>query len=247
VLEKLSPELLHHLRAPRIGLENIARRDEWVRAALGRLAPGSRILDAGAGERPYFRFCQHLNYVAQDFGRYDGVGDGRGLQSGHWDQGSVDIICDIAHIPEPDASFDAILCTEVIEHVPEPIPVIRELSRLLRPGGILILTAPFISFTHFSPYHYHTGFSRHFYEYHLTKAGLEIDELSFNGNFFELLAQEVRRIPWAVEHYSGTPVSAWASFVSRLFLRVLSQLNYGSHGSENFAAFGLHVIAKRGA
>jgi len=67
----------------------------------------------------------------------------------------VDVISDITSIPLPDASFDACLCTEVLEHLPHPIEALRELARLLRPGGRLILTAPFCSLTHFSPHGLH--------------------------------------------------------------------------------------------
>jgi 2-polyprenyl-3-methyl-5-hydroxy-6-metoxy-1,4-benzoquinol methylase len=47
-----------------------------------------------------------------------------------------------APLPCPDASFDAIISTEVIEHLENPRAVFRELSRLLRPGGRLLLTTP---------------------------------------------------------------------------------------------------------
>lgn len=100
-----------------------------------------------------------MNYVAQDFAQYNGAGNSTGLQVGNWDQPSLDIISDITEIPEPDASFDAIMCVEVFEHLPEPIKAIQEFARLLKPNGHLILTAPFCSLTHFAPYHFYTGFN----------------------------------------------------------------------------------------
>ena len=133
------------------------------------------------------------NYVAQDNAVYDGKGE-EGLQTGSWDFSQIDIVSDILDIPEPDASFDAVLCTEVLEHLPDPVRALDEMARLLRPGGIFIITAPFWSLTHFAPYHYATGFNRYFYELHLGRLGFDIVDMIPNGNFFECVGQEVRRI-----------------------------------------------------
>lgn len=167
-----------------VGTQNLSTREAWLEKTLNQIPAGSRILDAGAGEQKYKRFCVHLDYVAQDFAQYDGKGDGRGLQTNSWGQSNLDIISDITAIPEPDTSFDAIMCVEVFEHLPEPIKAIQEFARLLKPGGHLILTAPFCSLTHFAPYHFYTGFNRYFYETHLPANGFEIVELQENGFFF---------------------------------------------------------------
>ena len=106
------------------------------------------------------------------------------MQTGKWDTSHINLVCDIAAIPEPDESFDAILCSEVLEHVPDPIKVIDEFARLLKPGGKLILTAPFASLVHFAPFHYCSGFSRYWYEHHLTLRGFQIEELTPNGDWF---------------------------------------------------------------
>jgi len=166
-------------------------RAEWVSAKLKQISTGLRILDAGAGELRFKEKCAHLDYVSQDFGQYEGIGDGKGLQQGVWDTRNIDIVCDIVSIPEKDASFDAILCTEVLEHVPDPTAALDEFSRLLKPGGKLILTAPFASLVHFAPYHYCSGFSRYWYEHHLEKRGFRIDELTPNGDWFSLTEQSL--------------------------------------------------------
>ena len=71
--------------------------------------------------KQYRALCSHLDYVSHDFAQYDGKGDGVGGQTGRWDYGKLDIISDVTSIPEPNNSFDAIMCTEVFEHIPEPI------------------------------------------------------------------------------------------------------------------------------
>ena len=146
---------------------NEENHQNWLKKTLSALPQGVRILDAGAGELKNRKYCGHLDYVSQDFCQYDGTGDGKGLQTDLWDTSRIDIVCDINAIPEPAQSFDDILCSEVFEHLPDPTKTLDEFARLLKPGGKLILTAPFASLVHFAPYHYCTGFSRYWYEYHL--------------------------------------------------------------------------------
>ncbi len=94
--------------------------------------------------------CRHLTYVAQDFAQYNGRGDGRGLQPGQWDQSKLDIVSDITAIPEPDESFDAIHVYRSLRASSRSVAAIIEFRRLLIPGGLLLLTAPFCSLTHFA-------------------------------------------------------------------------------------------------
>lgn len=227
------------------GKNNESSRIDWLQKSLAQVSPGSRILDAGAGERKFMEFCNHLNYVAQDFAQYDGKGDARGLQTGVWDQSKLDIVCDIAAIPEPDGSFDAIMCVEVFEHLSDPLAAIREFSRLLRPGGVMILTAPFCSLTHFAPYHFYSGFSRYFYETHLPDFGFHIDELVENGNYFEYLAQEVRRIPTVAERYANRGTTLLETLVIRLLLNMLGRFSASDNGSSELLHYGCFVRATK--
>lgn len=227
------------------GTLNQANRDIWLEKALSNITPGSRILDAGAGELQYRKLCSHLNYVSQDFAKYDGVGDGTALQMGSWDQSEINIVSDITDIPEPDASFDAVLCVEVLEHVPKPVDAISELVRLLKPGGTLILTAPFCALTHFSPFFYQTGFSPHFYEYWADKLGLDIIEMEWNGNYFEYLAQELRRLPEASKRYAQSPLAWVEKRAIDVLLGALNRFSREDAGSNKLLAFGLHVIARK--
>ena len=186
-----------------IGTINEKPRNQWIEQQLRDLPEGLRILDAGCGEQQHRKFCQHLNYVGQDFDSYHGQGDLKGLQMGNWDQSNIDIISDIVLIPEPDQSFDIVLCSEVFEHLPDPLAALKEFERLLVSGGKLILTAPFCSLTHFSPYHFYSGFNRYFYETNLRRHGFEILKIEANGNFFEYVAQELRRVNYVAQRYSN--------------------------------------------
>lgn len=230
---------------PTIGTRNQATREAWLERVLGALPAGARILDAGAGQQANKRFCTHLRYVAQDFGLYDGKGDDAGLQTGTWEQNGLDIVCDITSIPEPDDSFDAILCVEVLEHLPKPLDALRELARLLRPGGTLILTAPFCSLTHFSPYHYYSGFNRSFYQHALGELGFSIEQMEANGNFFHFLAQELLRARQVAEQHCGAkPGKAWTALVLAV-LWWLERWSGRDSTSQELLCFGHHVLARK--
>jgi SAM-dependent methyltransferase len=228
-----------------VGTKNESTRIAWLEKTLAKIPAGSRILDAGAGERPFRRMCDHLTYVSQDFDQYDGHGDEGGLQMGSWGPEGIDIVGDITSIPEPDASFDAILCTEVLEHLPDPLAALKELVRLLKPGGRLLMTAPFCSLTHFSPFHFASGFNRHFYERHLPQHGLEIIELEANGNFFEYLAQELRRLPSIGERYASSSPSRIERVALRVVLRMLQRFSSRDRKSDELLCFGYHVLATK--
>ncbi len=226
-----------------VGTRNQFNREVWLEKTLKQIPAGSRILDAGAGEQKYKRFCSHLNYVSQDFAQYNGMGDGAGLQTGSWDQSTLDIISDITAITEPDESFDAIMCIEVFEHLQEPIKAIYEFSRLLKPDGHLILTAPFCSLTHFAPYHFYTGFNRYFYETHLPAKGFVIVDLRENGNYFEYLAQEVRRVPSMAKRYAEDSSRRFESLAMKVCLSMLNRFSKKDNASSEMLHFGYHVLA----
>jgi ubiquinone/menaquinone biosynthesis C-methylase UbiE len=224
--------------------KNQAPREEWLEKTLKEIPAGSRILDAGAGERQYKRFCSHLKYVSQDFAQYDGKGDSVGMQTGAWNNDGLDIVSDITNIPEPDASFDAIMCIEVLEHVPDPARVFLEFARLLKKGGTLIITSPFNSLTHFAPYHFSTGFSRYFYETHLKQNNFSVSEITPNGNYFSYLEQEIDRLPHTAKLYAR-PLTYGDRILRKLCLRMLSTLDASDHGSSELLCFGYHVVAKK--
>ena len=248
ILKKLPPivwvyDWLHKM--PPVGGHNESNRIDWLEKTLKQISDGSRILDAGAGELRFKPFCSHLEYVSQDFAQYDGKGNGSGLQVGEWNCSRLDIVSDITDIPEPDESFDAIMCIEVFEHLPDPIKAIKEFARLLCKGGQLIITAPFWSMTHFAPCHFQSGFNRYYYEHHLPAFGFEIMEIKRNGNFFEYLAQEIKRLPSISEKYANDFPSLLERFALLLALRMLERFSAKDKGSNECTCFGYFVVAKK--
>ena len=227
------------------GASNSQYRERWLERILAQVPPGYKILDAGAGELAYKKFCGHLEYVSQDFAQYDGQGDNEGLQTNKWDGKNVDIVSDIAKIPVEDSSFDAIMCVEVLEHISEPVKAIEEFFRILKPGGALILTAPFCSLTHFAPYYFASGYSKYWYQKVLSENGFNIKEINLNGNYFEYLAQEINRLSGVASRYSQ--MSFIDKLLARLFkpliLTLLGRFSNHDRGSAELLCYGLNVLA----
>jgi ubiquinone/menaquinone biosynthesis C-methylase UbiE len=219
---------------------NDENRQSWLKRTLSSLPQGARILDAGAGELRNRPLCSHLSYVSQDFCQYKGTGNGKGLQTGEWDTRSVDLVCSITSIPEPNAVFDAILCSEVLEHIPDPAKTLAEFVRLLKPGGKLILTAPFASLVHLAPYHYYSGFSRYWYEHHLPLFGFRIVELSSNGDWFQYVHQELMRLGSMARRYGDW---SWPlAYVLGVLGIALFKIR-GGRKADDLACFGWHCVA----
>lgn len=114
----------------------------FVRSVSVSLPPGTSILDAGAGECAYKKYFSHCNYVSVDLA----IGEEK------WNYNNLDYIAPLDNLPFDDASFDAILCTQVLEHLEWPRKVVKELFRVLKPGGKLFLTAPMAHDEHQAPY-----------------------------------------------------------------------------------------------
>jgi ubiquinone/menaquinone biosynthesis C-methylase UbiE len=226
-----------------VGAANFSSRDDWVHQVLSHLPPGSSLLDAGAGEQQFRKYCKHLVYYSQDNIAYDGKGDGVGAHVKSWDYGKTDYICDIIDMPIEPESLDSVLCTEVFEHLPDPVKALEEITRVLKSGGKIILTAPFCSLTHFSPYFYSTGFSQQWYLFHLGRLGYEEIKLEANGNFFEYLAQELRRLPSMSIEYAGKKQGIVARLSLLSLLLFLQKCSKRDTVSAEFLCFGWHVTA----
>ncbi len=223
-------------------LDNQYARDRFIRNQLKKIPQGSTVLDAGCGDQPYRKYAAHLLYKAQDFAKYKidekqmlGAGNGLGGEDG-FRYGSLDYIGDIWDINEKNEYFDAILCTEVLEHIPYPIAAIKEFSRLLKKGGSLILTAPSNSLRHMGPFWFHSGFSDRWYERILFESGFTIVSLEPVGDYYKWLALELWRS--MVNH----------NFLVKIILLPAFFYYYWKNKTEisiNTLCIGYHVVAKK--
>lgn len=107
-----------------------------------------KVLDLGCGHTPYRHLLDEskVHYVPMDYTKAQIFGyepiDGITYYEGET-------------LPLADASVEHFLCTEVLEHVPEPMKMVGELHRVLRPGGTGVITLPWSARFHFIPHDYH--------------------------------------------------------------------------------------------
>lgn len=120
------------------------------------------ILDVGCGTKPYRAFIPATRYVGLDI---DNPETRR--------RGFADLFYDGTSFPLGDASFDGVLCSQVFEHVFRPRDFLAEIHRVLRPGGRLLLTVPFIWDEHEKPVDF-GRYSSFGLRAVLTEAGFEV-------------------------------------------------------------------------
>lgn len=233
--------------------DNRSCRDRFILRCINELPYNVKLLDAGAGQLKWKDACKNLIYISQDFCQYDGTGDGKGLvkcgeiwNSDEETKKKIDIICDIIDIPVKDKEFDAILCSEVLEHLLNPEFAIKEFSRIIKDGGILILTAPFCSFTHFAPFHYCTGFNIYWYEKVLDMYGFDIVETERNGNYFSYVWQEILRTPQMIRKYLKRRDILTTILCALLAIRVKKYIRTENDSGE-VACYGYHIKAQKRA
>lgn len=183
---------------------NESFRKEWVKKKLTEVILSSQIsgstkkisiLDVGAGLSPFKNHIIFLgaNYFSHDFNQYEPSKLHSGLHDATWDYPAHDYNCDILLIPE-HKKFDVVLCTEVLEHVPDPVSVFTKLFHLTSDNGFIVITVPFLSLKHQAPYWFSAGLSDYWFEYWSKHFNLEIIDLNVSGDYIDLMSQEIYRL-----------------------------------------------------
>ena len=137
-------------------------------------------LDVGCGKKPYEKtyFSSAQHYIGMDY---------------LTDRSSPDVIGSAMEIPLPDNAYDTVVCTEVLEHVPNPSKALGEMYRVLKPGGSMILSTPMYWPRHEVPYDYFR------YPYDgllelIKKSGFEITDLFSRGRSYVFIGQVIQQV-----------------------------------------------------
>jgi SAM-dependent methyltransferase len=151
---------------------------DWLRAQATELEERGplRVLDVGCGPKPYYPFFAHISseYIGIDV----------------VDNPAAELRGPVEALPIDDASFDVVLCTQVLEHCDDPAQAVRELRRVTAPGGRVLASTHGVQVYHPSPVDYwrwtHEGLRRLF-EQHAQWSSLVVDAAAGTASALAML------------------------------------------------------------
>ena len=135
-----------------------------------------RVIDLGCGISPY---KEDILKTAEEYVGVD-------WQNSQHDQSNVDVFADLTKkLPFSDNYTDTVVSFQVMEHLPEPHFFLSECFRILKPGGYLLLTVPFMWHVHEGPHDYFR-YTRYGLEYLIKKCGFADVTIEENTGFWQM-------------------------------------------------------------
>lgn len=171
----------------RVAVDWVDLQLSHVVEGLARCAPhaSGRLLDVGCGDKPYEHlFTPHVSeYIGVEYDESYSV-----TSAGA--RGKADVVYNGDRMPFEDASFDTVLNVQVLEHTSRPAELLRDMARVLKPGGLLIISVPFSFRLHEEPHDYFR-YSPHGLRELCARAGLELVSVEPLGGLWSLLAHKM--------------------------------------------------------
>ncbi len=162
--------------------------------ALREVAPMAhgRLLDVGCGAKPYEElFTAHVTeYVGIEYRDTFAETAASTVTTGKDKGKGPDHYYDGTRMPFDDGAFDTVVSFQVLEHTPDPEGLLREMARVTKRGGLLILTAPFSFRLHEEPHDYFR-FTPHGLKWLCTKVGFEVRSVTARGSLWSLIGHKL--------------------------------------------------------
>lgn len=176
---------------------------------LGALSSGSMVVDLGAGELQFRNILSRFRLIAVDFYPYQGIR----------------VVCDLNQpLPFSDASADAVVLSNTLEHVAEPNTLLSECGRILKPGGVLLGAVPFMIDIHQRPYDFYR-YTDVNVDYLLKKHGFEKREvqpvLSFSPLLFLVVSRCFARLIQKTRYSNYRVIQGVSVFCMRVMWKIV--------------------------
>jgi SAM-dependent methyltransferase len=153
-----------------------------VKGIATSLPKDTQVLDAGAGECAYKAFFSHCDYKAIDLA----VGES------NWNYSNLDYVGPLHQMPIADGVFDIVLCTQVLEHLEWPRESVKEMYRVLKSRGKLLITVPMAHAEHQTPFDFFR-YTSYGLKSLCSRAGFDQIDVQPLGGFFVRWAYELPR------------------------------------------------------
>lgn len=180
---------------------------DFLKVEINKL-PKGKLIDVGAGESPWKCWLK-------DETKYTGIDIRYSNEFGMSQRNSDVILYDGNTMPLEDKTFDSAICIEVLEHAADPEFLLSEISRVLKPGAILILTVPWSARRHHIPHDYHR-FTKERLEILFEKSGFKDIEILERGNDYCVVANKL--IVMAIKNFKYINIKNFILNIPLIFL-----------------------------
>jgi SAM-dependent methyltransferase len=155
--------------------------DDFYSRHVTRLQVGSQVLDLGGhkirkrGAFDIERYCLRVTYANLFLNK------------------GADVQCDASWLPCKEGCFDAVVCSELLEHVYDSVSVLREIYRVLRPKGVCLISVPFLFQVHADPHDY-CRYTDHYWRSQLERLGFAEINIEKQGLFWSVMVDMLRAL-----------------------------------------------------